>query len=241
MVIVENVSMEYRLHTGGSTTFKEFLFASKQNKVPVTSIKALEDVSFKVSKGEIFGIIGGNGAGKSTLLKLLAGIMKPTEGSIKVDGTIAPMIELGTGFDYELSAVENIYLSGAILGFTKSYLTDKIADIFNFSELWEFKDVPVKYFSSGMLARLAFAISTTVVPDVLIVDEILSVGDVAFQKKSLRRMNELMTSGATVIYVSHNIDSVKELCDRVMWLEKGKVKMIDASQKVCDTYLKNIL
>lgn len=241
MIIVDNVSMEYRLHTGGSTTFKEFLFASKSNKIPVTSIKALEDVSFDVKKGEIFGVIGGNGAGKSTLLKLLAGIMKPTTGSIKVDGVIAPMIELGTGFDFELSAIENIYLSGAILGFSKAYITDKIVDIFNFAELWDFKDVPVKYFSSGMLARLAFAVSTTVVPDVLIVDEILAVGDLSFQKKSLTRMHSLMQSGATVIYVSHNIDSVKGLCDRVLWLEKGKTKAIGSAQEVCDSYLKNIL
>ncbi len=236
MIEAKNVSMEYSLNTHTARTLKEVLFGRNMKEHKLDSIKALDNISFKVEKSEIFGIIGSNGAGKSTLLKILAGIIKPTSGSVSLDGKIAPMIELGTGFDYELSAIENIYLSGAILGFSKSYITDRIVDIFNFSELWEYKDVAVKYFSSGMVARLAFAVSTIVVPDILIVDEILSVGDLAFQQKSLKKMMTLMNSGATVIYVSHDIDSVQKLCNSVMWLDKGCCKMIDKSEIVCKQY-----
>jgi len=238
MVTVENVGIEFNLNRGKVRTLKEKLFAKVNDETSSnTMFKALDNISFNVVKGEIFGIIGGNGAGKSTLLKILAGIMKPTAGTVQVKGSIAPMIELGTGFDFELSALENIYLSGSILGYDKEFIDSKVIDIFNFSELWDFKNVPVKYFSSGMVARLAFSISTIVVPDVLIVDEILSVGDMAFQKRSYERMVELMKSGTTVIYVSHDVNTLSEMCSRVMWLDKGNIKMIGDARAVCEKFI----
>lgn len=238
LITVENVVMEFDLNRGKVQSLKERLFS--QNKVEKDLFRALDGVSFHVEKGEILGIIGGNGAGKSTLLKITAGIMKPTSGRVIVQGTIAPMIELGTGFDFELSALENIYLSGAVLGYNKKFIQERIPDIFDFAELWEFKDVPIKYFSSGMVARLAFSISTIVTPDVLIVDEILSVGDTAFQKKSMERMKKLMQGGTTVVYVSHDIDSIQELCSHVMWLNKGRVQQFGAAEEVCKNYLQSI-
>lgn len=241
MIRVENVGIEFNLNRGKVRSFKEKLFAKVEDDIASNKLfKALDDVSFDIKKGEIFGIIGGNGAGKSTLLKILAGIMKPTTGLVEVQGTIAPMIELGTGFDYELSPLENVYLSGSILGYNKKFLDSKVVDIFNFSELWDFKDVPVKYFSSGMVARLAFSVSTIVIPDVLIVDEILSVGDMSFQKKSYKRMVELMQGGTTVVYVSHDVRTLAGMCNRVLWLEKGKVKMLGDAEDICNQYINNL-
>ena len=241
MVTAENIVMEFDLNRGKVRTLKERLFAKVEDKVKEKKLfRALDGVSLSVEKGEIFGIIGGNGAGKSTLLKILAGIMKPTSGSVKVSGTIAPMIELGTGFDFELSALENIYLGGAVLGYSKKFIESKIGDIFDFSELWDFRNVPVKYFSSGMVARLAFSVSTIFIPDVLIVDEILAVGDMPFQKKSYARMKELMAGGTTVIYVSHDVKTLAEMCSRVLWLEKGKVRMTGPAGEVCGAYLKTV-
>ena len=241
MVQVQNVTMEYDLNRGKIRSLKERLFA-KVEDVERQSRKflALDDVSFSLDKGETLGVIGNNGAGKSTLLKLVAGIMKPTRGKVVVRGTVAPMIELGTGFDYELSAIENIYLSGAVLGHSKSLLESKVDDILDFSELWDFKDVPVKYYSSGMVARLAFAVSTLVKPDLLIVDEILSVGDIPFQRKSFEKMRELMSGGTTVIYVSHNIGSISEMCTRTIWLEHGKVKMDGEAPTVCKLFMESV-
>lgn len=241
MVTAENIVMEFDLNRGKVRSLKEKLFAKVEDSPKEKKLfRALDGVSFHIEKGEIFGIIGSNGAGKSTLLKILAGIMKPTSGSVQVNGSIAPMIELGTGFDFELSALENIYLGGAVLGYSKKFIDSKVADIFNFSELWDFKNVPIKYFSSGMVARLAFSISTIVIPDVLIVDEILSVGDMAFQKKSYERMNELMKGGTTVIFVSHDIKKISEMCHTVLWLDKGKVKMIGSAKEVCGLYFQSI-
>ncbi len=241
IVDVNNVVMEYDMSRGKVRSLKEKLFSSFDKKNNNSNLfRALDGVSFSVEKGEIFGIIGNNGAGKSTMLKLLAGIMHPSSGDISIRGSIAPMIELGTGFDYELTPVENIHLSGSILGYDSKFLKEKVPDIFDFSELWEFKDVPVKYFSSGMVARLAFSISTIVIPDVLIVDEILSVGDLAFQRKSYKRMMELMEGGTTVVYVSHDIDSISNMCNRVMWLEKGKVKHIGKADEVCKMFVSNM-
>lgn len=238
MIRAEHVGMEFNLNRGKVRTLKERLFAKvedeQKNKV---MFKALSDISFTVEQGEIFGVIGRNGAGKSTLLKLLAGIMKPTVGSVITKGTIAPMIELGAGFDFELSPVENIYLSGSILGYDKKFLDEKIPDILSFAELWDFKDNPIKYFSSGMVARLAFSVSTLVVPDILIVDEVLSVGDTDFQKKSYERMMELMKGGSTVIYVSHDIESLRNMCNRILWIEHGEMQMIGEPDEVCSNYL----
>lgn len=240
MIEARNITMKFDLNRGKVKSLKERLFAKVDDVIDSKPFLALDDVSFDVNKGEILGIIGGNGAGKSTLLKILAGIMKPTSGSVKVNGTIAPMIELGTGFDFELSAMENIYLSGAVLGYSKSFITSKVVEIFDFAELWDFKDVPVKYFSSGMVARLAFSVSTIVIPDVLIVDEILAVGDLSFQKKSYKRMKELMTGGSTVIYVSHDVKTLSEMCDRVIWLDKGKIKMMGEAKEICDEFIAQV-
>jgi len=241
MVTVEHVSMEYDLNRGKVRSLKERLFARVADQVKKQAkFQALNDVSFRLGRGETLGVIGNNGAGKSTLLKIVSGIMKPTVGKVDVAGRISPMIELGTGFDYELSAQENVYLSGAVLGYSKQLLDQKIDEIFDFSELGTFREVPVKYFSSGMVARLAFAVSTLVKPELLIVDEILSVGDVPFQQKSFQKMQEMMAGGATVIYVSHNIASVEEMCSRVIWLEHGQVKMDGEAPDVCKSFMESV-
>lgn len=238
MIKLENVSMEFDLNRGKVRSIKERLFAKVADQVKERKpFIALDNISFVLNDGETLGIIGNNGAGKSTLLKIISGIMKPSKGLVSTEGNIAPMIELGTGFDYELSAEENVYLSGAVLGYSKKLLDEKINEVFDFSELWDFRNVPVKYFSSGMVARLAFSVSTIIKPDILIVDEILSVGDVPFQHKSFQKMVEMMSGGTTVIYVSHNIESVKEMCRRVIWLEHGHVRMDGPADIVCESFL----
>lgn len=238
MVTAEHLSMEFDLNRGKVRSIKERLFAKVADQVKESvKFQALSDVSFHLERGETLGVIGNNGAGKSTLLKIVSGIMKPSSGRISVMGRISPMIELGTGFDFELSAEENVYLSGAVLGYQKKLLDEKIDEIFDFSELWDFREVPVKYFSSGMIARLAFSISTLVKPELLIVDEILSVGDIPFQKKSFGKMQEMMDGGTTVIYVSHNIESVAGICSRVIWLEHGRVHMDGTADKVCRAFM----
>ena len=189
-----------------------------------------------MQKGETIGLIGRNGAGKSTLLKIISGIMKPTEGSVECRGNVVPMLELGSGFDMDLSGRENVYLNGAILGYTKPFLDAKFQEILDFSELGDFINIPIRNYSSGMLARLAFSIAAVVKPEILIVDEILAVGDAQFQEKSKRRMMELMGGGTTVLLVSHDIEQVKELCQRVVWLEHGRVREIGDAKEVCGAY-----
>ena len=190
----------------------------------------------KWNRGEVVGFVGGNGAGKSTLLKVVSGVMKPTEGKITVAGNICPMIELGAGFDMDLTARENIYLNGSILGYSREFIDQKFDEIVSFSELQDFLEVPVRNFSSGMVARLAFSIATQVDPEILIVDEILSVGDLNFQQKSEAKMRSMITGGTTVLYVSHSIDSIRSLCDKVVWLDHGKVVMSGNTEKVCQAY-----
>ena len=214
------------------------LFTKKKKKKKNEDFWALKDVSFNIGKGEVVGLIGSNGAGKSTLLKVVSGVMKPTKGKVKVKGVISPMIELGAGFDGNLTARENIYLNGAILGYSKEFLDDKFDEIVEFSELKDFLDVPVKNFSSGMTAKLAFSIATIVNPEILIVDEILSVGDIKFQEKSKRKMMEMIKGGTTVLYVSHSLESIKDLCTKVVWLEHGKVVKMGDTNKICDAYYK---
>ena len=241
IVNVQNVSMEFNLNRGKVRSLKERLFAKVDDSVKKSVMfKALNNVSFSLEKGETLGIIGGNGAGKSTMLKIVARIMAPTSGTVTVNGTIAPMIELGTGFDFELSATENAYLSGSVLGYSHQFIDSKMKEIFDFSELWEFQNIPLKYFSSGMVARLAFAISTLIMPDVLIVDEILSVGDMAFQQKSYQKMHDMMTGGTTVIYVSHDIGSIERLCSKVIWLDHGSIKMEGTAHEVCEQYVRSV-
>jgi len=217
-------------------SMKEYLVQLVKGKIQYEEFWALKDVSFEVRKGEVLGIIGHNGAGKSTLLKVISGILKPTEGSVQVNGVIAPMLELGSGFDFDLTGRENVFLNGAILGYSEQFLKEKYEEITAFSELGQFIDVPLRNYSSGMVARLAFSIATVMRPDVLIVDEVLSVGDAEFQEKSKKRMLELMGGGTTVLFVSHSIQQIREMCSRVIWLERGEMKMIGAALEVCSAY-----
>lgn len=238
MISVKNVSMKFDLGIERENSFKNKFISifDKKRRRKKDYFWALSDVSFDVKKGEVIGLIGSNGAGKSTMLKVVSGVMKPTKGKVEVNGMIAPMIELGAGFDSELTARENIFLNGAVLGFSENFLKEKFDEIVEFSELKDFLDVPIKNFSSGMVAKLAFSISTIVAPDILIVDEILSVGDIKFQEKSLNKMMELIKGGTTVLYVSHSLESIRDLCDRVIWLDHGKVIKIGPSKEVCDEY-----
>jgi len=236
MINVETVSVRYLMTYDRIKSIKEYLVQLIKGKIKYEEFWALKDVSFHVRKGEVLGIIGHNGAGKSTLLKVISGILKPTEGNVQVGGTVVPMLELGSGFDFDLTGRENIFLNGAILGYSEQFLKDKYDEIVEFSELGKFIDVPLRNYSSGMVVRLAFSIATVVNPDILIVDEILAVGDAAFQEKSKARMKELMGGGTTVLFVSHALNQVREMCDRVVWLDHGKVKMFGPTQEVCDAY-----
>lgn len=238
MIRLNNIGMRFNLGVEKDNTLKMMFIRlfDKKKRVKKTEFWALKNVTFEVEKGDVVGLIGSNGAGKSTLLKVVSGVMKPTEGTIEVDGVISPMIELGAGFDGDLTARENIFLNGAILGYSKEFLLEKFDEIVEFSELKDFLDVPVKNFSSGMIAKLAFSISTIVNPEILIVDEILSVGDIKFQEKSKNKMMSMIKGGTTVLYVSHSLQSIKELCNKVVWLEHGKIVMIGEAEEVCDAY-----
>lgn len=236
IIEVDNVTMRFNLSKEKIDSLKEYFIKLAKKQLKFEEFFALRDVSFSIKTGEVFGIVGLNGSGKSTLLKVISGIYTPSEGEVTVKGSIAPLIELGAGFDLDLTARENIYLNGTVLGFSKKFLESKFDEIVDFAELWEFVDVPLKNYSSGMVARIGFAIATIVVPDILIVDEILSVGDFLFQKKCEKRIEELMNCGTTVIIVSHTLEQIERLCDRVLWLEKGSVKMLGETQEVCELY-----
>ena len=218
IIEVNNVSIKFKMTKEQIFSLKEYFIKFIKRQLEFEEFNALTNVSFSVNKGDILGVIGYNGAGKSTMLKVISGIMKPTNGSIKVDGVISPLIELGSGFDMELTARENIFLNGYILGYSKKFIKEHFNEIVEFSELSEFLDVPVKNFSSGMVARLGFAIATIVKPEILIVDEILSVGDFKFQEKSEKKIKEMLLSGTTVILVSHDIAQIEEICTKVLWL-----------------------
>ena len=207
-----------------------------RGKLQYNDFTALERVSFTVKEGETLGLIGRNGAGKSTLLKVISGILKPTEGSVTCHGNIVPMLELGSGFDMDLTGRENIFLNGAILGYSEAFLKSKYQEIVDFSELGQFIEVPIRNYSSGMLARLAFSVASVVNPEILIVDEILAVGDASFQEKSRKRMLELMGGGTTVLFVSHSLNQIREMCSRVIWLEQGNVRKIGKTAEVCNLY-----
>ncbi len=232
--------MKFHLGIEKINTLKEALIKSVKREMPKNEFWALRDVSFHIDKGDVLGIVGANGAGKSTLLKVISGVFEPTQGSVRVNGMIAPMLELGAGFDTELTARENVFLNGAVLGYGKQFLCEKYEEIVAFSQLADFMEVPVRNFSSGMLARLAFSISTLVEPEVLIVDEILSVGDAAFQKKSREKMQSMIDGGTTVLFVSHSIDNVREICNKVLWLDHGRSVLLGSTQEVCDKYMASL-
>lgn len=216
---------------------KEFFIKFLKRQLDYEEFVALSDVSLEVKRGEVVGIVGLNGSGKSTLLKIISGILSPSEGSCEVKGTISPLIELGAGFDFELTTRENIFLNGSVLGFDRAFIKEKYDEILDFAELRAFENVAIKNFSSGMIARLGFAIATLVKPDILIVDEILAVGDYLFQQKCERRIADMMSGGTTVLIVSHAIEQIQRLCTRVVWLEGGRVRMIGDTLEVCNKYL----
>lgn len=236
MIEVKNVSMRFNMTGDKINSLKEFFVQFVTKKIKRKEFWALTDVSFDVMKGEVVGIIGHNGAGKSTILKVISGILNPTKGCVEAHGNIVPMLELGSGFDYDLTGRENIFLNGAILGYSEEFLKEKYDEILEFSELGEFIEMPIRNYSSGMLMRLAFSIATVVHPEIMIVDEILAVGDANFQEKSKQRMLEMMSGGTTVLFVSHSITQIEEMCNRVVWLDHGEVKMIGEASDVCAAY-----
>ena len=231
MIEVNDVSMRFRLAEDRVSGLKEYVINKVRGKIKHSDFEALSHVTFQVEKGEVVGLIGDNGAGKSTLLKIIAGILKPTEGSVKVYGNVVPMLELGSGFDMDLTGKENVYLNGAILGYSKPFLDQHYLEIVEFSGLTSrFLNTPIRNYSSGMMARLAFSIAVAVKPEILIVDEVLSVGDAKFQEKSRNKMMELMSGGTTVLFVSHNIAQVKTLCQRVVKLDHGKIVKTETTE-----------
>ena len=236
-IIVDNVSMKFNLSKEKVDSLKDYIIKSIKKEIKYNEFWALQNVNFEVQKGDRVGILGLNGAGKSTLLKVIAGVFKPTEGKVIRNGRLVPLLELGAGFDPQYTGRENIYLYGAMLGYSKKFIEEKFDEIVEFSELKEFIDVPIKNYSSGMAARLGFAIATVVRPDILICDEVLSVGDYAFQQKCEQRMSDMRKNGTTLLYVSHSIESVKSVCDHALWLDKGTVKMIGDVETVGDAYM----
>ena len=236
MVKVDHVSMRFNLASERVDSLKEYVIKTIKRQISYNEFWALNDISFEVRRGEALGLIGLNGSGKSTMLKIIAGVLKPTRGSVQVFGSMAPLIGLGAGFDFDLTARENVFLNGAILGHSRKEMEQYYDDIVDFSELGPFMDTPVKNFSSGMISRLAFGIATIGQPDLLIVDEVLSVGDFHFQEKSEARIQRMLSGGTTLLFVSHSIGQVKNLCDKVVWLEKGHLRAYGDSKVYCEEY-----
>ncbi|MBR2295937.1 MAG: ABC transporter ATP-binding protein [Clostridia bacterium] len=215
---------------------KEYLIRKLKRRLSYDKFTALDNISIDIERGEVLGIIGLNGSGKSTLLKVISGILKPSAGEVITNGTISPLIELGAGFDPDLTTRENIFLNGSVLGFERSFIREKYDEILDFAELRDYENVAIKNFSSGMVARLGFSIATLVKPDILIVDEILAVGDFLFQQKCEARISEMMSGGTTVLIVSHSIEQIERLCSRILWLDHGKTRMIGDTATVCEQY-----
>ena len=236
IVIVDHVSMIFNIANEKMQSLKEYFIKIARRELMFKEFIAVDDVSFTVNRGDVFGLVGTNGSGKSTMLKIIAGVLEPSKGTCTVNGTISPLIELGAGFDMELTARENIYLNGALLGHSKKFLDDHIDEIIDFAELHDFMEMPLKNYSSGMVARIAFAIATVTEPDLLIVDEVLSVGDFLFQEKCEKRINDMIKNGTTVLIVSHAIEQIERLCNRALWIEKSKLKMIGDADDVCAAY-----
>ncbi len=235
-VELRDIEMHFNMSNERLESLKEYFLKLMKRQLHFKDFVALDKVSFDIKRGDVFGIVGLNGSGKSTTLKVISGILKPTKGTVRTSGTIAPLIELGAGFDMELTARENIYLNGAVLGYSKKFIDEKFDDIVEFSEMRDFLDTPMKNYSSGMVARIGFAIATCTRPDILIVDEILAVGDFLFQRKCEERINQMISDDTTVIIVSHSIEQIERLCKHCVWLEHGKIKMIGEMQEVCNAY-----
>lgn len=237
MIDVSHLTIRFNLANQKVDNLKEYCIKLFKKELLFQEFLALSDVSFQVKRGEAWGIVGTNGSGKSTLLKAISGILKPYRGSITVNGNIAPLIELGAGFDGDMTARENVFLNGCVLGHTEQYMKSRFDEIIDFAELWDFLDSPIKNYSSGMKARLGFSIATMVRPEILIVDEILAVGDYKFRKKCEQRMNELLANGTTLLYVSHSIDDIRSMCNHALWLDHGKVMQKGDVKEVSDAYM----
>lgn len=237
MIDVDHVTVRFNLANQKVDNLKEYFVKMMKKELMFQEFLALKDVSFQVKEGEAWGLIGSNGSGKSTMLKAISGILKPYKGSVTVNGSVAPLIELGAGFDQELTARENIFLNGCVLGHSEKFMKEHFDEIVDFAELHKFLDSPIKNYSSGMKARLGFSVATMVKPEILIVDEILAVGDYKFRKKCEQRMSEMLSGGTTLLYVSHSIDEVKRLCDHAIWIDKGVAKMQGEVNEVCDAYM----
>lgn len=236
IIEVKDVSMKFNMSKERVDNIKEYFVKLLKHQLFYNEFIALHDITFNVNRGDVFGIVGLNGSGKSTLLKIISGILKPSFGSVDIKGSISPLIELGAGFDFDLTARENVILNGLVLGYNRHDIEEKMDEIIEFSELQEFMDVAVKNFSSGMVARLGFAIATAVMPDILIVDEILSVGDFLFQEKCEKRIKKMMDAGTTVLIVSHSLEQIERLCTRVLWLDKGQMIALGETDEVCMEY-----
>ena len=240
MIEVKDATVRFNIASERIDNLKEYFIKLVKKELMFKEFLALKNINFSVKQGEAWGIVGTNGSGKSTLLKLICGILKPYKGSVSINGSIAPLIELGGGFDGDLTARENVFLNGAVLGYSDKFMKEHFDEIIDFAELWDFLDMPIKNYSSGMSARLGFAIATMVRPDILICDEVLSVGDYAFQKKCEKRMNEMREQGTTLLFVSHSIEAVREVCDKVLWINKGEKVMEGLAQDVCEAYMKSL-
>ncbi len=240
MIEVKDATVRFNIASERIDNLKEYFIKLVKKELMFKEFLALKNINFSVKQGEAWGIVGTNGSGKSTLLKLICGILKPYKGSVSINGSIAPLIELGAGFDGDLTARENVFLNGAVLGYSDKFMKEHFDEIIDFAELWDFLDMPIKNYSSGMSARLGFAIATMVRPDILICDEVLSVGDYAFQKKCEKRMNEMREQGTTLLFVSHSIEAVREVCDKVLWINKGEKVMEGLAQDVCGAYMKSL-
>ena len=238
VVRLENVTVRFNISSEKIDNIKEYFVKLIKKQLHFREFLALKNINFEVKKGESWGIVGRNGAGKSTLLRLICSIISPDSGSVSVSGTISPMLTLGTGFDADLSAGENIYLEGALLGRSRAFMEEHYKEIVAFSELGDFLDMPIKNYSSGMQARLAFAIATVVKPEILIIDEVLAVGDAAFQRKCKNRINEMIKSSTTLILVSHDNSMVEQVCEKALWLRGGEAVMTGNAKEVCDAYAK---
>ncbi len=239
IIVIDHVSMMFNIASEQLNNLKEYFIKIIKRELHFKKFMALEDIDLVINRGEQYGIVGTNGSGKSTLLKIIAGVLEPTKGKVAIGGTIAPLIELGAGFDLELTARENIYLNGALLGYSRQFIHERFDEIVDFAEVRDFLDMPMKNYSSGMVARVAFSVATATIPDILVVDEALSVGDFLFQEKCEKRIRELVdTHGTTLLFVSHSVDQVERVCNRAVWIEKGHMRMVGEVNEVCEAYRK---